>query len=186
MITLKDDVQPEFLQKIDRKNNIILCVPPTDHCVLESNQPDILSVILTQELNLSNAETISQNVVSINYKPRLKLSVPAGIKMNMIETESGNLVGIFDKIYKSMDEYVNLLNDKITPSHTIYENLALTLYIDVIQLRKKLSSIYIKKNQSILDIYFSWYIQTNIPTPNIENVYLIKDLYIFQEFRNII
>lgn len=190
MITLKDGIEPELLQKIDRSNNIIICVPPTDHCILESKLPDILSIILTQDLNLSNATTISQNIVAIDYRPRFKMSVPSGINVTLKETNFGELTNIIDKIHKTVDLFYcrKEKSNNITtfPDYVIHENMIMTLYIDVIQMRKTINNIYLKKNQSIADIFFTWYIQTQVPLPIIENIYLIKDLYIFQEFRNII
>jgi len=179
------EIEPDFLSKIDKTENIIFCCPPSDSCIIESQMPDVASIILTQDINLSNASTISQNVITVDFKPRIKVSFPAGLKLNITEPGNSELTGgIFDKIFSSYDSFYCHTNpdEKENFDHIIIENLLLTLYIDVIQMRKKNSAIYLKKNTPIAEIFFSWYIQTKNNFPQIKELYIIRDLYLYQEF----
>ena len=182
-----DKIEPNSFHEMDRSSNIIFCIPPIDKCLEESQNPDIMSIKLTQDMNLSLGANISHSIMSIEYKPRIKILLPTGLKMNIVEPSSGNLTNIFDKIYCEYDTffgYKDRENENLI--YTIYENLNFTLYIDVIQMRKKMAPLILNKGETIADIFFSWYIQTKYPTPSIENIYLIKDLYIYQEFTKII
>ena len=64
MKILKEFTDPDFLKNIDKTKNIIFCIPPSDICLLESEMPDIMSIILSSDMNLSAAATISQTVIS--------------------------------------------------------------------------------------------------------------------------
>lgn len=180
------EIEPEILNEIDKTKNIIFCTPPTDSCIIESQMPDIASIILTHDMNLSNASPISQNVITVDYKPRIKISYPAGLKLNITEPGSKEITGgIFDNMFTTMDTYYcqSIPNQKSEDfDHIIVENLILTLYIDVIQMRKKTNGIYLKKDVPIAEAYFSWYIQTKNDFPQIQNIYIVKDLYLYQEF----
>lgn len=185
---LLDRIDPEELIKIDKTKNIILCTPPSDKNIIETKTPDIFSILLTQDINLSLGEQITPNIIAMEYSPRLKILVPSGIKLNIItDTESNKTGSIFSKIYCNYDiyhAYESEINTEL--KYKIYNNISFTLYIDVIQMRKKINSLLISKGEPIIDLYFSWYIQTQREIPMIENIYLIKDLYIFQEFAKVI
>lgn len=180
------EIDPDMLHKIDKKNNIIICTPPVDKCIQEFETPDLLSITLTQDMNLSLGSNISANVISMEYKPRIKIQMPTGLRMNIVEPENGDLVNIFDKVYCNYNTFFGYDQDNKELIYKTFENLVFTLYIDVIQMRKKMAPLILSKGSPIADIYFTWYIQTKYAVPSIENIYLIKDLYIYQEFNKVI
>jgi len=184
---LLDRIDPEELIKIDKTKNIILCTPPSDKNIIETKTPDIFSILLTQDINLSLGEQITPNIIAMEYSPRLRILVPSGIKLNIIDTESNKTGSIFNKIYCNYDVYYAYESETDTElKYKVYNNIKFVLYIDVIQMRKKINSLLISKGEPIADLYFSWYIQTQKEVPMIENIYLIKDLYVFQEFAKVI
>jgi hypothetical protein len=141
-----------------------------------------MSILLTQDINLSTLSVnISTNVIAIEYKPRIKILMPVGLRLNICETRNGQYKNIFDKIYANYDTFLGHTNNEEL-SYYIFENFVLTVYIDVIQMRKKTSPLYLNKGEPIADVLFSWYIQTKTQIPMIEKIYYIKDLYLYQEF----
>ncbi len=184
MIILKEDeINPDLLHSINKLNNIIICTPAIDKCIIESPMPDILSIILTQGINLSMSTNILANIMPIEYKPRIKILMPAGLRMNIVEPSFGETTNIFNKIYCNYDTFFGYSDmEKTMFDYTIFENFEFVSYVDIIQMRKKTGALYLNKGETIADIFFTWYTQCKVQTPSIENIYLIKDTYLFQEF----
>jgi hypothetical protein len=185
-----DVLTPEFLSNIDKKKNIIISVPTNDETIKElSSQIDIFSIKTTELINLSNiTNRISPSLLSLDFYPNLKISIPSGIKINFkspysyyVPNESGD---IFQKVYVSIDpSYILDSEEKI--SHILFEKIKLTTYIDVIELRKTSNQLSLSKGTNIAELFFTWYIQTSTSIPIIENIYLIQNSEIYETFKKI-
>ncbi len=188
MKIIKETIDPDQIALIDRTNSIIISTPSTDSNIVETEEKDIFSIILTHDVNLSMAKNASSNILIVEYLPRIRVSVPDGILMQLTEPNKS----IFYKMYTDYDiiSVYDSDDDDIKSEkklkNKIYSNLKLTLYTDVIQMRnRELSLAVLNKGQTVANMYFTWYIREgNIPI--VENIYIIKDSHIYQDFIQII
>jgi len=203
MIIIKDGkVDPDFLASLNRKNNIVICIPPTEtNIVTESDTfSDTFGISLPRDLNLSENDIIriSTNCLSTNIKPNIKISFPAGLKIQFSDYVEDIKQNIFLKNYKSFN-----INKVFTPiqdpifkqqdehikhselSHYLLTDMMFILYMDTIRMREVGLPMIIKKETQITDFYFTWYVQTKRDMPQIEEIYLISDLHVYEDFINI-
>jgi hypothetical protein len=184
-----DVLTPDFLSEIDKKKNIIISVNENETIKEVSPQIDIFTIKTTELINLSNnINRISPSLLSFDFYPNFKISIPAGIKINFkspysycIPTENGD---VFQKVYVTMDPSY-ILDDEEKISHILFERFKFTAYIDVIELRKVSNQLNLIKGTNISEMFFTWYIQTGAAIPMIENIYLIQNPLIYETFRKI-
>ena len=179
---------PNFLSTLDRKSNIIMCLSPTESdTVTESKDfPDSFGINLSRDCNISSSElvNVSLNIIATTIVPNLKISFPVGIKLQFNDFVSDHNQDIFLKNYKSFDIY-SIHEEENKISHHIIDNLKFIMYIDTFRIRETKSQMVLKKGTQILDFYFTWYAQTRYPMPQIEEIYLIADQQIYDDFLNI-
>lgn len=179
---------PDFLASLDKTSNIIICVPPYEEkCIIESEDfPDTFSISLPRNLNLSESHVvkISSSCLSTIERPKIKISLPAGIKLQFSNFVADRNQDIFQKIYKSFDVH-NVMIDEKTLSHHIISDMIFVLYLDTIRMREAGVQMLIKPGTVIAEFSFSWYIQTKVDMPQIKEIYLISDSHIYEDFINI-
>ena len=183
------DVDPDFLSKLDRTKNIIMCVHPHEvNNILESEGlPDSFSISLPTDLNLSasNIITISNSALAATFRPKLKISYPTGLKILFSEFKEDPKEDIFWKIYKSY-KLNNVLAEDDIADHHIVTDMVFVMYMDTIRMREAGVQMLVKKDTKVIDFYFTWYVQTKRDMPQIEGIYLISDEQVYEDFLNII
>ena len=75
------------------------------------------------------------------------------------------------------------IEDKL--SHYNITDMVFVMYMDTIRMREAGVQMLVKKETHITDFYFTWYVQTKNPMPQIEEIYLIVDSHVYEEFINI-
>lgn len=182
-----NNINPDILSSLNRRNDIILCVPKRDFKIIDeiSEDSDIFSIFLAQDINLSTCKTISPNLMEILYKPQLKISIPVGIKMMLEELTSFDEYDIFQKIYKKYITYEQY-NEEKEKTHILITDLELVGYIDSIRMRSTPISGILRKGLPMINVFFTWYVQTKASMSNIENIFFIEDQYVYEEFLSII
>lgn len=190
ILSTGETITPEFFDELDRSKNIIICMPTKVNNIIElTENVDIYNIITEVDNLLTKESKINDNIISFNSNINLKISVPAGIKININLPGSYNdhINDIYIKLYKKFDvsySYASIDPDKL--SHIIFENFKFENYVDLIALRNNYNKLLIKKYTPIAELYFSWYIQTHCPVPMIENIYVINDNYTFENFNQVI
>ena len=184
------DVDPDFLAKLDKKNNIIMSVAPTEETSLIESEyfPDTFSIALARDLNLSANDVlkISSSTLAATIRPKIKICYPVGLKIQFSDFINDPNQDIYWKIYKSFDIH-NVYNDEASTDidHHLVSNIVMVMYLDTIRMREANVQMLVKKNTSILDFYFAWYVQTKKDMPQIEQIYLISDQHVYEDFNNI-
>lgn len=180
------NIDPDFISNLNKQSSIIIGIPEDfRNNIIEIDNCDIFGLLLSNDINLSHAGSIvSSSIISVNYKVKMKLSIPIGVRLNIEEPISGKLHNMFLKIYNTYD-VVTYCYDNNIPSRFIYENIELLLYVDMVRLKNKELSI-LPKNEMIATMYFNWYLQTKVNFPLIDQIYIIRDDHVYENFINII
>jgi hypothetical protein len=183
-----NSIDPDFLAKLDRKNNIIMCANANDMITLTEleNFPDTFGISLYRDVSLSasNVMKISVNALAATFRPPIKISFPAGLKIQFSEFIEEASQDVFWKIYKSFDlKSVFDTDNKL--SHHLISDMVFLMYVDTIRMREVGLNMLLKKGMRIADFYFTWYVQTIKDMPQIENIYLISDSHVYEDFNNI-
>jgi hypothetical protein len=184
------NADPDFLSKLDRTNNIIMCIPPVEGKVLEEivDYPDTFGILLPRDLNLSSSDVVavSTSALSTVFRPKLKISFPAGLKIHFENFLDCHTEDIFWKIYRSYD--LKSMFDSETekgPTHYLISDMQFIMYLDTIRMREAKVQMLIPKGTSVSTFYFTWYVQTKRDMPQIQEIYLIYDGQIYEDFLKI-
>lgn len=181
-------VDPNFLASLDRRKNIIICTPQNDNCLVETEySPDTFGITLPRDLNISGPDVVrvSSNIIATTIRPEIKISFPVGLKIQFSEFIEDFKQDIFLKIYKSFDQKVVFEPETEMLSHNLIEDMIFQLYIDTNRIRENKTPMMIKKGTCVTDFYFTWYVQTKRDMPQIEEIYLISDVQVYEDFVNI-
>ena len=188
-IISESKVDPDLLSKLDRKSNIIMCIDPNDGQFLTESEsfPDTFKISLPKDINLSAQDVIkvSTSALAATFKPAIKISLPAGLKIQFSEFVDSHNQDIFWKIYKSFNLMNTYTLDNIIQYHLI-TNMTFVMNMDTIRMREVGTHMLLKKETPIIDFYFTWYVQTKRDMPQIEEIYLISDGQVYEDFMNII
>lgn len=180
-------IDPDFLSTLDKSNNIIICVPPVDEEFIKESEdfPDTFELCLSRDINLSTDDVVKMGISAFatTIRPRLKISMPAGIKLQFPEISRKHNDNVFWKTYRSF-ELNNVYNEDNTSLRHILTNFEFVTYIDAVRLRETGHSMILNKGIKFTEFNFSWYVQTTLSVA-IENIYLIIDQHVFEEFINI-
>jgi hypothetical protein len=183
----ENQTDPDFLASLDRKSNIIMCIRPTEEeSLIELDSvPDTFRISLSRDLNLSMDNIkIALSVLATNFKPNIKICFPAGLKIQFSELVEDSKQDIFWKIYKSFI-LNNVYNDHNFITHHLVSDIAFVMYMDTLRMREANVQMLIKKGTPVIDFYVTWYVQTKRDMPQIEEIYLISDNHIYEDFVNI-
>lgn len=179
---------PDFLSSIKTDTNIIMCLHPSDKDVIHELKtfPDRFELTLPRDINLSinDVISISSSILATTIRPNIKISFPVGIIPQFTDFIGDHNQDIFLKIYKSFDVYNSYKEGNILDHH-ILENIRFILYIDVIRMREAGLQMILKKGTPIIELFFSYYIQTKTEMNPIEEIYLIIDDQVYTDFVNI-
>ena len=181
-------VDPDFLSNLDKKNNIVMCVHPLEEDTIKelSEFPDTFGIFLPRDLNLSTSDIIkiSSSALSTTHRLKLKISIPAGLKIQFCEYMKDRSSDIFWKNYRSFELY-NVHDSDNNLSHHIISDIIFIMYMDTIRMREAGLRMLINKGTQISEFYFTWYVQTKNAMPQIEEIYLISDSHVYEDFINI-
>ncbi|MDD4081745.1 MAG: hypothetical protein PHD05_00015 [Sphaerochaetaceae bacterium] len=187
MLEIIKDINPDIIATINPEENIIFCTPNNDIETLSisDNLPYSYNIRLNKDINLSSPEIvkISESVLSFNFFPSIKISIPNGLMLDFITYNTSTKNDIFRRIYKSFD-VDNVLNEQEIITHNFITNMRFKLYVDMIRLREESLPLTIKSGTIVSTICFNWYV-VKLPVKEIKNIYLIKDQQIFKDFINI-
>ena len=175
---------PDFLATLDKTSNIVICVPPTEGEFIKSvDAPDVFEMSLPRDLNLSSnvTTTLATSVFVAKFEPKIKFSFPIGIKLQIDNVINDN--DIFLKIYKSFNIHRAYINDIL--NHHLIDDIRFILYVDMFRLRETGQQMLLKAGMPVINFNFGWYVQTAYAMPNIEEIYLISDNQIYNDFKNI-
>ena len=123
-------------ENIDIRKNIILCTPSNVN-LFKQNIDGTFSLNLDRDENLSASKVTRDGTVSIlEYFPKIKMSVPQGIKLS-IDSPSFQF-GFFDKIYPSCKMfYLGAIDEDATnkcfselPPYVLMVEFGITFHID--------------------------------------------------------
>lgn len=182
------NIDPDFITNIDKTTNIIMCVPPIEeNCIAESeHSPDTFEMRLHRIINLSTTDvtSIGVNAFTTIIQPKIKISMPAGLKIQFADFIKKHPDDIFWKSYRSF-EINNVYNEEKKLSHQLLTNITMTAYIDVARMRQLNHIMLINQGTTFAEFYFTWYAQTACNMPQIEEIYLISDQYVFEDFLNV-
>ena len=183
-----DKVDPDFLSNLDLKSNIVMCVTPNDGETLTEleNLPDTFGISLPRDVNLSssNVVKVSVNALAATFRPSIKISFPAGLKIQFSEFIGEHYQDVFWKIYKSYD-IKNVFDTDNKLSHNLINDMIFVMYMDTVRMREVGLNLSLKKGTRIADFYFTWYVQTKNNMPQIEEIYLINNAQVYEDFATI-
>lgn len=185
---LIEQIDPDFLVNIDKKSNIVMCVHPEEkESLVETNDlSDNFGICLARDLNLSANDIIkiSSSALAATIRPQIKISMPVGIRIQFSDFVQNPNQDIFWKTYRSFNSST-MYDDKENLSHVFVSNMVFIMYMDTIRMREAGLQMVVKKGVRICDFYFTWYAQTNSDMPQIENIYLLSDAHVYENFVNI-
>ena len=181
-------VDPDDFAKLDRKNNIIMCVPESEKKSLIEleDYPDTYGITLPRDLNLSSEDIvrISPGTLAATLRPKIKICHPVGIKLQFNEFMDNHHLDIFQKIFRSFTSTVVLADDN-TIDHYLITDMIFIMYLDTIRIRDAGLQMFIKKDTQISNFYFTWYVQTIKDMPLIKDIYIVQDDHVYEDFINI-
>ncbi len=187
-IIREEEINPDFLNTINKQKTIIICLHPIEeHSIHELDEfPDTFKISLSQDINLSasNVIRISPSTLSAIARPKLKMCIPSGIKIKFEDFIGNPTQDIFWKIYRSFNHYA-IIDDENNISRYIVGDFMFTMYIDTIRMREAGLQMLIEKGTPISEFYFSWYLQTKSELPQIDNIYLLINKQVYDDFVNI-
>jgi hypothetical protein len=151
----------ERAENISLEKNIILCTP-SHLSIFKQNRDGTISLNLDRDENLSATKVTRDGTVAIlDYIPKIKMSIPQGIKLN-IDSPSFQFC-FFDKIYPSCEMYyqgvitedpqARRTPDELPPYISLAD-FKITFHIDLTRLRQSRGSFVLKKGQSVANLYF--------------------------------
>jgi len=183
---IMETIDPDVISKLDKNSNIIICIPPIEKdFITESEEfPDCFKISLAKSLNLSTEDVTKTdlNKFSANLYPKIKIMMPAGLRIQFSENYQNHL---FDNLHKSF-EVNNVYDENNKLSYHIITKILITTIIDAVKMIKTNQNLIIDKGTLLTEFYFTWYTQTSSDMPQIENIYMIYDQDIFNDFANII
>ncbi len=181
------DVNPDFLAGINKASTIVICTSPLDESTVKESEdfPDVMELFLARDINLST-DIIRMTVDTFIAKiyPKIKICMPAGIKIQFSDIIKKHTDDVFWKIYKSYN-ISSVYKDGGEIFYYNLDNFEFTLYIDSARLRELQHSSIITKGSKFAEFYFTWYIQSSGNVPQIENIYLISDQQVYEDFDKI-
>ena len=166
LIEIGEDFDPTEIAKIDLETSVIACVTETNTNITSENK----SIFLTNPLDMSfnKHKILINNFTILKYAPNVRWSIPNNVLLQYYES-SKHEVEYFSTIYKEI-VYHQILDENTLISHSF------DIYIDRERSRKKGR---IKKLESLLEVKFEY---KPLATNAIENFYIIRNNYCFQEF----
>ena len=166
LIEIGKDFDPTEITKIDLETSIIACVTETNTNITSENK----SIFLNNPLDMSfnKHKILINNFTIFNYAPNVRWSMPNNVLLRYYES-SKHEMEYFSTIYKEI-VYQKILIENTLISHSF------GIYIDRERSRKKGR---IKKLESLLEVKFEY---KPLATNAIENFYIIRNNYCFQEF----
>lgn len=159
---------PEKFSKIDKLRNIIICTP-IDKNYISKNPDSTISILNDFDLNFADKKIMGK-IVTKDLYPRIRLSVPYGIKLDF-ESEKNKPF-----IQNTYEDHEIFYNNEIA----IYKKLHFIVDINLDLMRKYHKKLVISKDDSILYMNFIYTFYKNFKT--IDNIYHIKNNYIFEKF----
>lgn len=170
-----DSNKNEELEVIDGTRNIIICTKEDEH-IIRTNNDGTFDLIANQNYSLSGKRIFGDNVL-FDYRPKLKMSIPKGIKLDF-ECPYDNQV--VTHIYKNFDKIQTGLN--AIDDVTIYNRMHFDIYVDSTRFVQCNKTFSFPLGCSILTFYFA-YILIGEQT-NFENkIYWIKNNEAFENFK---
>lgn len=164
-ILIQED--PDILSQIDPKKNIIICEQTDKNIIHYENK--IIYIRNHLPIEFFSHKIISQSLV-YNLTLYVKFSLPIGITLNFREAEKKK--PFINKIYDNYNEI------KKYETHNIIDNMDFTLYLD----KDRLKGITkLPGNQNLMSIDFIYPV-LNDDDLYIENIYHIKNNFVFQKF----
>lgn len=186
-ILKEGQIDPDFLAKLNKSTNIIMCVQPAESGIVTESEifPDNFQLRLPRDFNLSSHDVIniSTSTLSSVFRVNLKISIPVGIRINFNDFVGDTGQDVFWKIYRSFNSHEVHIEDKL--NHHIISDIVCIMYMDTIRMREAGKQMILRKDTAISDFNFNWYIQTKYPMPQIEEIYLIIDNQVYEDFINI-
>jgi len=186
-ITVEPKEVTNLLDGIDTSENIIINTPE-NHLCLRRNINGSMSIITPEDIGLSGKKILTNNLVVLEFRPKLKIVAPKGIDIEFccpIDSIYTN------KIYPQLNiRHSHGSKEEVSvstiPDYLSYQDFIFTIYIDLDQLKKVNPVINIKAGTSIVDLKFRpiYHIGSHA-FPNIDKVYWVKSTEIFQTFSGI-
>lgn len=182
-------VDPNFLMSLDRRTNIVFCTTPYEKDTITELEyiPDTFSIHLARDINTSSEDVtrVSSNIIATTVRPTIKICFPVGLKIQFSDFMEDFKQNIFLKIYRSFNHKTVFDPETEDMSHILISDLVFDMYIDVARMREVKFPMMIRKGTRLSDFYFIWYAQTKKDMLPINEIYLISDEYIYQDFFNI-
>ncbi len=191
MITIINQKQfdPDQFVNLDLSENIILSTSQKDKEYIKENLDGSLSIKLDKTINLLGEKIYSSNnLVSISYKPRIKIACPRGLIINFFEPINTNFIFKLNNRYDIFQYYYkedHILQTTL-PNVIIYDNFNIELIIDLNRLKENRDIFKLNQNEQILSFKFDYIYypgENNINIKNIKNIYLFQHDEIYNQFK---
>lgn len=174
----------EITEKVDPNTNIVLCTP-TEEEILKRNTNGSLSIITTNNINLSTMKSLINSLLSFPFTPKLKILVPSGINLNFKEPISSPYHNTFYKKI-NIESRSWAESDCEIPEYMIYNDLSFTIYFDLDQLKKHQKVVTLLKDTPLLNLEFlPIYYVGSTKFPNISKTTWIRSKEVYDKFEEI-
>lgn len=157
---------PNILVDIDVENSIILSTLENNNITITDKE---LFLNTNNEINIYNQKLVGDDIF-INFSPIIKWSVPNDVSLKF--TDSNKESPFLEKIYTKY----NFIKKEENYS---FFTINFILHINKNQIDKNM--VKINRNQQILAVNIDYGIFRETP---IDNLYIIKNDYIFEDFLN--
>lgn len=180
----KIDLIESNISNINPELDIVISIPNNN--IIKLNLDGGISFLNDKAVNLGNLPSINNIFYKYIFKPKIKLSIPDGIILD--ERTSNSFTNCIYKnhktIYKSFTE--SELKEPYYITHKIYSEFNYTLYIDIFQFKTFDPFVTLKKEQSLLDLYFSpVYSLSKYYFAQVGNIYIIENDEIYLKFETL-
>ncbi len=176
----KNNYDVDQFSSLNLSENILICSPEVECDYITSNLDGSFSLKINHDDNLAGKKIFNNhnNLISVKYKPKIKITFPKGILPVFYEP---NNIDFFYKIYRKfntyqyfINEYNNLIRTDL-PNVIIYQDFDLDIIIDINKYREYNTTLQLKKGQKILDFMFKF-----IYFPGTAKKLEIKGIYWYQ------
>ncbi len=182
MITIinQKNFDPDQFVNIDLSENIILCTNKIDKQYLKENLDGSLSIKLDKPFNLLGEKVYStNNLVLVNYRPRLKIACPRGLVIDFYEPINTNFIFKLNIKYNINQYYTKeeeILRTTL-PNVIIYEDFNIDIIVDLNMLKLNRDLFMLQNNEELVSFKFT---PIYYPGEYCQNIKEIKNIYWFQ------
>ena len=181
----------ESEQIFDKGRSVIISTPPENkdrRYSLIYNNDGTFSILTKIQVGLTTLKIVGHNLALLKINPEIKMSIPMGLKLQVIEPKNPSH---YDRINVEYDEYDSVTSngesddilDKRIPESKLIIEPKIIIYADINRYRQTKTAAAINVDKPLVDIYFHYIaVPGRSHPPEVDTFILTQDEEFYKSF----